>query len=70
MSNGFTNHYPFTARGQNGKHASVYAKDIVSAAKQGQLRLGVPIVLVVRADEPWVRPRPSWVSRLLTWVGK
>ncbi len=62
--------YPFVVRCQDGRQASVYARNASGAALQGEERLktneagGNPAVLVIRADEPYVRDA-SWLRRFV-----
>lgn len=62
--------YPFVVRCQDGRQASVYARNASGAVLQGEERLktatagGNPAVLVIRADEPFVR-NPSWLRRFV-----
>lgn len=73
-------HYPFIVRLQDGREWRGYARDVSTAEAQAQARLGCntltivapgkavatnPAVLVIRADEPFVRKRRGWLSRLL-----
>lgn len=61
------NIYPFTIRLQSGREVPQWAEDAADAAVTAAMRHGEPVVLVLRADEPLVRPRRPIVARLLHW---
>lgn len=63
---------PFVVRVESGQEFSLYAETAAHAAREaearsmaGRQRLS-PAVLVVRADEPFIR-NPSRLRRLLDW---
>lgn len=69
-------HYPFIVRLQDGREWRGYARSIVLAERQAQValdgavRIGLagsvnPAVLIIRADEPFVRQRPG---RFWRWL--
>ena len=63
--------YPFTVRLQDGREWAGFAEDVTQAAGYAWLRHHCgpanPAVLVIRADEPFVRRKAKrhWFLRLL-----
>lgn len=62
-----TDHYPFVVRLQDGRERRAYFADAQQAALCCALEFESPIVLIVRADEPFVR-YPSLLRRFVDWV--
>lgn len=59
---------PFTVRTEDGRESAHYVESAAVAATRAEIHCGSPAVLVIRADEPFLRKR-SWLRRAIDrWV--
>jgi hypothetical protein len=60
---------PYTVRVEDGREYRLYVVSAAQAAVDAEYRSGKQAVLIIRADEPFVR-RPSRLRRLVNWIEK